>query len=231
MTVTEQTAAAPAPPSSIAMVRTLGGIAMLSGFLVVLVYQLTLPAILENQRRAIERAVFLVVPGAVSRVDFQLAADGLNRVTEDTEDSPDAIAVYAGFDADGALKGVALEAAAPGYQDVIKLLYGYDPACECITGIYVLKMTETPGLGDKIATDQTFLANFKALDARLSAAGDSLQNAIVTVKHGTKKAPWQIDAISGATVSCKAVGRALNESAHRILPRLQPAVNQLKVEE
>ncbi len=231
MTATEQTAPAPVPPSSIAMIRTLGGIAMLSGFLVVLVYQLTLPAILENQRRAIERAVFLVVPGAVSRVDFQLTADGLRPVVEGEADDPDAIAVYAGFDADSRLKGVALEAAAPGYQDVIKLLYGYDPGCQCITGIYVLKMTETPGLGDKIATDPAFLANFEALDARLNANGDALENAIVTVKHGTKEAPWQIDAISGATVSSKAVGRALNESAQRILPRLVPYAHQLKVYE
>ena len=213
------------------MIRTLGGIATLSGFLVVLVYQLTLPAILENQRRAIERAVFLVVPGAVSRADYQLTANRLSRVTEDGEDLPEADTVYAGFDAQGALRGVALEAAAPGYQDVIKLLYGYDPDCQCITGIYVLKMTETPGLGDKIATNRAFLANFKALDARLNATGDALENAIVTVKHGTKVAPWQIDAISGATVSSKAVGRALNESAQRILPRLMPNADQLKVNE
>jgi len=42
----------------------------------------------------------------------------------------------------------------------------------------------------------------------------------VTVKHGSKTEPWQIDAISGATVSSKAVGKALNDSAQRLLPAI-----------
>ena len=213
-------------PSSGDMIRTLGGVAALSGFLVVLVYQLTLPAILENQRRAIERAVSIVVPGAVSRADFALEADGLKPVSGD--ETPAGDRIYAAYGDDGTLRGLALEAAARGYQDVIKLLYGYDPACQCVTGIYILKMTETPGLGDKIATDPNFLANFKALDARLNAAGNALANPIVTVKRGSKSAPWQIDAISGATISSKAVGKALNESAQRLLPRLMPHVPGLK---
>jgi len=89
-------------------------------------------------------------------------------------------------------------------------------------------MAETPGLGDKIATDPVFLANFSPLDARLDAAGSALTNPIVTVKHGRKTVPWQIDAITGATISCKAVGKALNESTQRLLPRLAPHVSQLK---
>jgi len=88
-------------------------------------------------------------------------------------------------------------------------------------------MTETPGLGDKIATDPAFLANFEALDARLNAVGTALANPIVTVKRGRKTEPWQIDAISGATISAKAVGKALNESTQRLLPRLVPHVSEL----
>jgi len=214
------------PPSSAAMIRTLGGVAAISGFLVVLVYQLTLPAILENQRRAIERAVFVVVPGAVTRTDFVLGTDSLQPVGE--EERPEGDRIYAAYGEDGTLRGVALEAAARGYQDVIKLLYGYNPACRCVTGIYILKMTETPGLGDKIATDPAFLANFEALDARLNAAGTALANPIVTVKRGRKTEPWQIDAITGATISAKAVGKALNGSTQRLLPRLVPHVSELK---
>jgi len=64
------------PPSSGPMIRTLGGVAALSGFLVVLVYQLTLPAILENQRRAIERAVFKgVLPAPVRALGDVLSHD------------------------------------------------------------------------------------------------------------------------------------------------------------
>jgi len=51
---------------SISMMVVLSSIAMVSGFLVVLVSQLTAPIIAENQRRAIERALVQVIPGSVS---------------------------------------------------------------------------------------------------------------------------------------------------------------------
>jgi electron transport complex protein RnfG len=205
-----QPQALPATPSG-AMLRTLGAVASISGFLVVLAYQLTLPLIEENQRIAIENAIFQVVPGAVTRHDFLLGPQGLSAEGEGER-------IYAAYDQAGKLKGVALQGAAQGYQDVIKLLYGFDPSCQCITGIKILKMTETPGLGDKIAKDASFQANFKALDATLNGAGAALEHPVVTVKHGTKQNPWEIDAISGATISSNAVGRALNESAQRIVP-------------
>ncbi|WP_455198810.1 FMN-binding protein, partial [Kaarinaea lacus] len=118
------------------------------------------------------------------------------------------------------LQGIAAEAAAQGYADTIVLLYGYNPDCECITGINILKSAETPGLGDKIFKDREFIANFKALDARLNEERNALNNPIVTVKHGKKTEPWQIDAISGATVSSRAVGKALNNSAQFLLPKI-----------
>ncbi|KPK56259.1 MAG: FMN-binding protein [Thiotrichales bacterium SG8_50] len=208
------------------MIRALGVIAMLSGVLVVLVYQITQPMIAENKRLAIERAVFRVVPGAVDRRDFVVTETGLEPGQQAT-----GIQIYAGYDGDGALKGIAAEAAARGYQDVIRILYGYNPGCECITGISILQSTETPGLGDKIGTDPAFLANFDALDARLNDTRSALRNAIVTVKHGTKTQRWQIDAISGATISSKAIGKMLDDSTRTLLPRLAPHISQLKVTE
>ncbi len=217
------------PATSVAMIRSLGGIAVISGLLVVLVYHVTLPIITENQRRAVERAVFKVIPGSVSRTDFVLGLTGLTPVED--KRANEVVTLSAGYDASGALRGVAMQAAARGYQDVIKILYGYDPSCECITGIHVLKMTETPGLGDKIAKDPAFLANFRALDAKLNAEMTALKHRIVTVKHGTKTEPWQIDGISGATISSKAIGRMLNASAQEMLPRIVPYVEQLRVQD
>ena len=214
----------PPMPSATAMIRTLAGIAMLSGFLVVLVFQLTKPMIEENQRRAIEQAVFQVIPGAVRRVDWVVTDSA---VVPAGPDAPEGIPVYAAYDADGRLKGIAARAGAVGYADMIHLLYGYDPQCRCIRGIKVLKLVATPGLGDKLVTDAAFVGNFAALDARLSGDGATLANPIVTVKHGTKSNPWEIDAISGATVSSKAVGKALIRSAQVLLPKLMPWIEEL----
>ena len=100
------------------MLRTLGLVAMLSGLLVVLTYRFTLPMIEENKRLAIERALFKVIPGAVSRQDFVITEQGIRRADQDSE----GVTLYAGYDQEGRLKGVALEAAAAGYQDVIRIL-------------------------------------------------------------------------------------------------------------
>lgn len=206
----------PVPPR-LPMLRTLGLVAAISGFLVVLTHQLTTPLIEENKRIAIERALFKVVPGAVSRRDFLLTpGGGIEPFTGTPADG--GMRVYAGYDEQGRLAGVALEAAAQGYQDVIRVLYGFDPACQCIRGVQVLKMAETPGIGDKIAKDPDFLRNFEALDARPDAAGGGLANAIVSVKAGSKTEAWQIDAISGATISSRAVARMLDDSAQQAVP-------------
>jgi electron transport complex protein RnfG len=205
----------PVPPR-LPMLRTLGLVAAISGFLVVLTHQLTTPLIEENKRIAIERALFKVVPGAVSRRDFLLTPGGIEPYTGTTPG--DGMRLYAGYNKQGRLAGLALEASAQGYQDVIRVLYGFDPACQCIRGVQVLKMAETPGIGDKIAKDPDFLRNFEALDARPDAAGGGLANAIVSVKAGSKTEAWQIDSISGATISSRAVARMLDDSAQQAVP-------------
>ncbi|UHD16284.1 FMN-binding protein [Thiocapsa bogorovii] len=199
------------------MLRTLAGIAILSGLLVVLVYQATKPIIAENERILTEQAVFEVLPGAVSKVDFVLTDQGLAPAGEGAV----GVTVFAGFGADGRLRGIAFPGAARGYQDVIQFLFGYDPACECIIGSKVLRSTETPGLGDKIDSDPAFLENFVSLDASLNPEGTGLANPIVLVAHGTKTDPWQIDGISGATISGKAMARAANDAAERFVPNIR----------
>jgi electron transport complex protein RnfG len=221
-----ETMQATAPDTrSFAMIRTLGAIALISGLLVVLVFEWTKPLIEANKRELIERAVFQVIPGATQRRDFLVGEDGVKPAGETRGNG---IIIYAAYDDAGALKGIAAEAAAQGYQDVIRLLYGYSPACQCITGIRVLKLSETPGLGDKIITDAAFVANFNALEAALNESMSALANAITTVKHGSKQNPWEIDAISGATISSKAVGKALNDSTQRLLPLVVPRIEELK---
>lgn len=218
--------------TSMAMIATLGSVAMISGLLVVLTWQLTLEPIMENQRIMIEKAIFQVIPGAQQRQNYTLTATGLETVvpgkgSQGSVSHKNDLYFYAAFDEKGQLKGIAAEAAAQGYAGMVQLLYGYDPQCECIRGFSIIKMAETPGLGDKILTDISFLDNFNALDASLNNEKTALKNSIVTVKHGSKSNPWEIDAISGATITSKAVGKAINQSAEQLLPQLQPYLKQL----
>ena len=208
---------APAAPKSTSLILTLGIIAMMSGLLVVMTFQLTKPQIALNKQRALEKAVFTVLPEATARKNFLLEESGLTALPDEAFASAN---MFAGYDAEGKLAGVALEASARGYQDVVVTLYGYSLEKEAIIGITVLQSTETPGLGDKVETDPDFLANFIALEARLNDDESAMANEIVTVKNGTKTNPWQIDGISGATVTSMAIGNGLRASTNEMLPLL-----------
>jgi electron transport complex protein RnfG len=213
---------------SFAMVRTLGLVSVICGIIIVGVYQVTLPAADANRKLALERQVFKVLPTAKSVVTYYATEKGI--VAAEGLDQPPAGAVifYAVYDAAKKLAGIAAEASSAGYADQVRVLYAYDTEKQAITGIGVISMRETPGIGDKILTDLEFLKNFEALDVRLSADLKSLANAVKTVKHGTKTGAWQIDAISGATVTSKAVGRGINESTQILLPRLLPHLEKLR---
>ncbi|ANB02096.1 FMN-binding protein [Ectothiorhodospira sp. BSL-9] len=209
----------PAPTSSIKLIGTLGLIALFSGLMVVSVFEFTKPYIAENHRIALERAVLEVIPGAAERREFVLTSDGVFPAGTAPERGR---TIHAGFDAEGTFKGVALEASGRGYADVIRILYGYDPSCECIVGMTVLESRETPGLGDKIETDPAFVANFERLDARLATDGSGLANRIRTVDPGAAEQPWEIDGITGATISAEAIGSMIHRSADSVLPELAP---------
>ena len=215
----------PSTPSA-AMIRTLGLVATICGVLIVTAYEGTLDAVNANKKIALERAVFKVIPGAAKVDEYVATAAGIQPAAAAAPEG--AVKFYAAYDQAGALKGIAAEGAAKGYADTVRVMYAYDPARQAITGLGVVSMRETPGIGDKIYTDQAFLRNFEALDAKLAADLKGLANAIKVVKHGSKQNAWEIDAISGATVTSKAVGRGINESAQRLLPLLVPNLDKLK---
>jgi electron transport complex protein RnfG len=221
-------APAPAPTPTRDLVLTLGLVAAVCGLIIVAAYQVTYEAVANNRRIALERSVFKVIPAATSLVEYHALPAGGVAPASAGELPAGAIRFFAAYDAAGRLAGVAAEGSAKGYADSVRVLFAYQPACQCITGIGVVSMRETPGIGDKIVTDKAFLANFQALDARLNAGLTALAHEIRTVKHGTKANAWQVDAISGATITSRAVGKAVNDSAQALLPRLVPNLEKVR---
>jgi electron transport complex protein RnfG len=211
-----------------AMIRTLGLVSAICGLIIVGAYQSTFDAVAANKRIATERAVFKVIPAAKSIAEFvALPAGGIGKVGAG-ETPAGAVKFFAAYDGSGQLAGIAAEGGAKGYADTVRIMFGYSPTCQCIVGIGVVSMRETPGIGDKILVDKDFLANFAALEAKLNADLNALAHEVKTVKHGTKTNPWQIDAIAGATITSRAVGKAINDAAQVLLPRVVPQVEQLK---
>jgi len=212
-------------PSSLHMILTLGGVALFSGFLIVSTFKATEGRIADNKRRLLERSVFITLPSATTRQTF--AIDG-GQISKLEGGDPAARKIYAGYDDSGALVGVAIEAAGQGYQDVVRVLYGYSPAKERIIGFTVLESKETPGLGDRIAKDPKFLVNFEAMDVALDEEQSGLLHSIEVVKHGAKDEDWEIDGITGATISSVAVGKMIDKSAKELLPLIVKHVAELE---
>ena len=208
------------------MISAMGAIGLIAGILIVFTYQVTFPFIQDNKARLLEKAIFEVVPGAATKRVFTVDAAG--KVTEVAEADPKQLTLYACYKSGGGLAGVALEASGQGFQDVIRVIYGYDPQKEVVVGMKVLQSTETPGLGDKIEKDPQFLDNFEALDVKLNPDGDVLVNTLEMVKSGQKTDPWQISAITGATISSRAITAMLRESTAKNIPLIVQRLPELQ---
>ena len=100
---------------------------------------------------------------------------------------------------DGKLAGWVTKSAGQGYADKIEVLIGFDPQMEKITGLFVLDQKETPGLGNKILEDGW----------RGQFLDKSTAKPLMPVK-GKATASNEIDAITGATISSKAVTDIIN---------------------
>lgn len=184
--------------TSLRMVVTLALAGLLSGLVLVFVYEATLPRITRNQAEALRRAVFTVVPGSTTTQPLRYEDGTLVRVESAAPDDP--TVVYGAYDDAGTLLGYAVPGEGPGFQDAITLLFGYDPDAAEVTGMQVLTSRETPGLGDKIYKDPAFVGNF---------AGLAVTPEIVVTKKGRTE-PHEVDAITGATISSKAVVNIVN---------------------
>lgn len=199
----------PDDPGSARLVATLGFAGLLSGLLIVAVYEATLPAITAYQAKVLREAVFEVLPGTTHMQRLVFQDDALVAKEEEEKDEE---ALFAGYDADGELVGYAIPNAGPGFQDTIRLIYGYLPGERLVSGMRILESRETPGLGDKIYKDAAFVDAFRSL---------AVDPQIRAVKKGTQSAANEVDAITGATISSKAVVRIINEGNARWFPRLE----------
>ena len=199
------------------MYRAIVGIGAMCALVIVGVFQGTAARIADNQARFLASAVAEVLPATEVTTAVDIGSDDHLVVTDETLPLP----VFLAYDTNGNLAGAVLTGIGMGYQDNIRVLYSYSFEQHAIVGFKILDSKETPGLGDRVEIEPHFIANFEALDVRLNEAGDGLENQIITVKQGEKTDPWQIDGITGATITSEAIGNILNDSANRWIPVLE----------
>ena len=214
-----------AEPSGLKMIAVMGLIGLGASILLVATYRTTLPYVEANRQAYLEQAVFDVLPRTSRKATFTVEKGVVEPLV--SKEQP-GVRVHAGYDSLGTLTGIAIEARGQGFQDVLKILIGYNPACECVVGMKVLESKETPGLGDKIETDERFRSNFDSLDVRLSPDGRKLVEKVILVKKGEKHEAWQIEAITGATISSRAITSIIDASAADLLPVIRANLDIIK---
>jgi Na+-translocating ferredoxin:NAD+ oxidoreductase subunit G len=123
--------------------------------------------------------------------------------------------IYRGTSAADELLGYAVRVRTQGYGGTITLLVGLSADLQSIRGIEVVEQIETPGLGGNITTE-SFQEQFAGLDA---------QEQISYVKNvEPDPAENEIQAISGATITSKAVVSGINatlDQAIQIIRQVQ----------
>ncbi|MDR2044255.1 MAG: FMN-binding protein [Clostridium sp.] len=172
-------------------------ITLAAGLLLGFVYELTKEPIRLQEGKKIREACLEVFPGAAafSEIDYvpgeearaQLEADGVELGT-----------VYEAFGADGAsVLGYVLETISKeGYGGELTLYMGVTKD-GFLNGISILEISETPALG--MRAEEVLVPQFREKKA-----------AFFTYTKTGSKSDSEIDAISGATVTTKAVTDAVN---------------------
>lgn len=154
------------------------------------------PQIAVNQVRALQEAIGQVVPHVAKTEVVPLSG----------YDRP----VYRCLDNDGTPAGWAIDAVGMGFADKIRLVVGLTLDGAQITGLKVIENIETPGLGNKI-TDEPWAAQYVGLDAG---------RGITVQKRPPKADDNEVQAVTGATISSKAVTEIVNRALARVRPEL-----------
>ncbi|MBN1872135.1 MAG: RnfABCDGE type electron transport complex subunit G [Candidatus Omnitrophica bacterium] len=169
--------------NALRMISVLIIVGLVSGGVLVCVYNYASPLIQRNEEEALQEAIFKVLPG----------------ITKYNELKKDGMTLYEGLDQKGNVSGYVFIAEGNGYQGPIRLIASLDKDLSRLTGLEVLESSETPGLGAEI-TQEFFKEQFRNLPVLLKIA----------FTKGAVSKPNEVQAITGATISTRAVVEILN---------------------
>lgn len=170
--------------------------AIITGALAV-VNGVTKPIIEQREKEALQQSLSVVLPGADA---FSGAVDRETLVSQGYQPGERIANLYKASAA-GETVGYVVEVATRGYGGNIAMLIGINKELS-ITGTVIMSHSETPGLGSK-ADDGEYLKQY------LGEIPEDLY-------HVVKKAPSKdgdIEAISGATVTSRAIANGISEAA------------------
>lgn len=174
----------------------------------------TTPAKQRIQDEITQRALKVVMPQAVDFEKVDISVNG------------EPFSYRLAKDASGELVGYVTEGAADGYSSKLKVMVGMTPELE-IKAIKVVFQKETPGLGDKIE-EVLSKKTWWTVITRTSPDESDLRPWFQTQFDGSKppvkltKQGGTIEAITGATISSKAICEAVNDAMEKLQKVIEP---------
>lgn len=179
-------------------------VAFICTLLLVLCNNLTQDKIAKLQKKTEEEARTSMLKSAENFTDEKKYMSFLSDST--------ITSVIKGTDKNGKTVGYCIKAEPSGYGGKISMMIGVDTDFN-VTGIKITSMSETPGLGAK--ADSDWINQFNGKSGKLEV-----------VKTGNAK-DSQINAISGATITSKAVTSGVNSavSAAKIISKAEAKEN------
>ncbi len=111
---------------------------------------------------------------------------------------------------DGEPRGIAFETSGKGFGGNVGVMVGINVKDDKLLGVSVTTHSETPGMGARAKTDPNFVSQFK---------GQSVKEPFKVTADG-----GAINALSGATITSRAVSAATTE-ADQIYAKLKPQID------
>ena len=173
--------------------------AIITGALAV-VNGITKPIIEESQKAALQESLSVVLPGAD---EYSEAVDREALISQGYEPGERVRNLYTAS-VGGDTFGYVVEVASRGYGGNIVMLVGIDSSLS-ITGTAIMSHNETPGLGSK-ADDDEYMKQY------LGEIPETLYRVVKT----EKSQDGDIEVLSGATVTSRAISNAISEAAQLV---------------
>ena len=149
-------------------------------------YSFTAGRIAAQARAAEQRSLAAVIPGATTFA--KVTGGGVNAKAAAAAGDVSIDGIYTASDVAGAPMGVGMLVGSRGYGGPIRIAIGLDRNGK-VTGVSIVSMNETPGLGSKVVDDASFLPRFDGL--------------------GTADEARRVDTITGATKSSRGVRKGV----------------------
>ena len=169
-------------------------IVFISTLLLTLCNYLTKDKIAALEQKTANEARQAVIPGAIFE-EIKLSESE----EKEFSDEYDFKGAYRA-EKDGKFSGYCINVAPNGFGGEINMIVGLDENLN-YTGIKIISLSETPGLGAK-ASESEFTKQFS----------DKKKGKLEVIKNAKKTEENQINAISGATITSKAVTTGVNNA-------------------